>query len=663
MKYCKFLRYHYSVIFLIFVHISMLSAINLEKMRLSKLYVKNNAKQSVRLTITFQQKCPECPVLHKTVQSKWTILPKEKRLIHHHGDSIKNIASKLSLSLDSPSRENIPTVVLEEKKKVKQTSKPKIPHLIHVLWFGNKNPLPPLFHTWVCEWQAKHPDWDVIVWDEERVKNKFLEKLFNQKIYDEACPMLDYATMSKIVRYEILHSYGGLFIEPNLKCFESFDPLHEQYDFYAGLSSRKSYGAVSNSVIGARAGHPILKACMEYIKKSDGPLPHDTCAIGSWMVRHLGNAPLTYAVHEKTGQKGNIDIVFPATYFDGNNVRRRFFHYEPSVHEQAYASIKHAPEAFCGKGAYSTTVNADDHEITPECLEPSFLDDISSLEFVSTGSSEQEKPKEKLQERLQEKLQEKPIVIITASYNNSRWLKRNVSSVFMQKYSNYRIIYIDDASPDGTGNLLEHLIQEYHLENKVTLIKNEKNQGAAANFYKASLLCRDDEIMVHLDGDDWLPHENVFSVVNKVYQDADVWMTFGQCIYHPRSKPGRSRAFPVEVIENNAFRKYPGWISHHLRTNYAWLFKAIQRKDLEYEGDFIKMNWDHALMYPMLEMAGHRAKFVPYMLYVHNGANPLNEGKGKGKKELQKYFAHYTRHQPPYAPLKEKPNMQSIQSK
>ena len=47
------------------------------------------------------------------------------------------------------------------------------------------------------------------------------------------------------------------------------------------------------------------------------------------------------------------------------------------------------------------------------------------------------------------------MVIVIASYNNERWVEENLKSVFMQDYSNYRVIYIDDASTDGTADLAE----------------------------------------------------------------------------------------------------------------------------------------------------------------------------------------------------------------
>ena len=57
-------------------------------------------------------------------------------------------------------------------------------------------------------------------------------------------------------------------------------------------------------------------------------------------------------------------------------------------------------------------------------------------------------------------LPEKKIVILIPSYNNSRWYKENLDSIINQNYSNYRIVYVDDCSPDNTGQLVETYIKE-----------------------------------------------------------------------------------------------------------------------------------------------------------------------------------------------------------
>ena len=40
----------------------------------------------------------------------------------------------------------------------------------------------------------------------------------------------------------------------------------------------------------------------------------------------------------------------------------------------------------------------------------------------------------------------KPFVIVVPSYNNSSWVEKNLRSIFEQKYDNYRVVYINDAS-------------------------------------------------------------------------------------------------------------------------------------------------------------------------------------------------------------------------
>ena len=585
---------------------SLLSAINLEKLNLKELYTQTPHD------ILYAESMPE------------NVSPKQ------FFDKLNRLYAK-----------NNPVQLISTSSGTQKTDR-KIPHTIHLIWFGPSQ-LSPLFQKWHREWKAKHTDWDFIIWNEKAIKEKFPEKLFNQKIYDQAQGMSDYPTMSKITRYEILHKFGGLFIEPNLKCYESFEPLHILYDFYAGLAPLKSYGAISNSVIGSRANHPILKACLEQIKKSDGPLPTDQFSIGNWMMRHLSNRPLTQAVYEKINQKNYVDVILPQSFFDGNKVKKRFYH-DRSSHEPSNNFIERKPEAFCAQGEYCCDTRPQQpHD--RECLEPFFQEDAASLEFLAQSYP----------------AQEKTMVIVIASYNNKTWYKRNLTSVFMQKYTNYRVIYIDDASSDGTGNLVETYLKEHQLEQKITLIKNKENLGAAANFYHASELCQDHEIMVHLDGDDWLAHENALAVLNKFYDDPNTWMTYGQFISYPMYKPGYCKPFPPDFIERNAFREYPRWISHHLRTHYIWLFRLIKLDDLKINGKFLPVTWDHALMFAMLEMSGYRAKCVPYLLSIYNKANPLNDVKVRGR-EQSRFVGYIRRQQKKYTRLQEKPQITQILS-
>jgi len=222
--------------------------------------------------------------------------------------------------------------------------------------------------------------------------------------------------------------------------------------------------------------------------------------------------------------------------------------------------------------------------------------------------------------------EEKPFVIIVPSYNNSEWVDKNLNSIFSQAYTNYRVIYIDDCSSDNTYELVKNYIEQHNLCDRITIIKNNSRKGAMANHFTAGHMCKDHEIMVHLDGDDWLKHDYVLQKVNQIYADPNVWMTYGQYEIYPGGKVGICREFPAIVHDKNIYREYE-WISSALRTFYAWLFKRIFIKDFLYHGNWFSVNCDRIIMYSLLEMARERCKFISDILYVYNCARPENDYK------------------------------------
>jgi glycosyltransferase involved in cell wall biosynthesis len=221
----------------------------------------------------------------------------------------------------------------------------------------------------------------------------------------------------------------------------------------------------------------------------------------------------------------------------------------------------------------------------------------------------------------------KPIAIVIPSYNNRRWYRQNLGSVCAQAYENFRAIYVDDGSSDQTGACVAQWLVDQAVGQRVQVIRNQARAGALANLYRAIHACEDQEIIVLVDGDDWLAHPRVLPYLNTVYADPDCWMTYGQYVSWPTPVPGYAKPIPTPITDANDFRAYD-WCASHLRSFYAWLFKRIHRDDLISPwGTFYPMAWDQALMFPMLEMAGPRARFIPDVLYTYNVANPLNDAK------------------------------------
>ncbi len=221
---------------------------------------------------------------------------------------------------------------------------------------------------------------------------------------------------------------------------------------------------------------------------------------------------------------------------------------------------------------------------------------------------------------------ERRIVIVIASYNNKQWYKRNLDSIFAQKYDNYRLIYVDDCSTDGTYELVKKYIEQSPKKDKFTHIKNDTRQWHLLNQFNAIHSCKDTDIIAILDGDDWFYNNLVLARVNQEYQDPNVWLTYGQLREYPQNGPG-CKKIPQRIVTRNAFRKEAYWpyFPSHLRTFYAGLFKRIKKEDLMYKGTFFKMCCDLSIMFPMMEMAhkGH-IRFIPDVLVIYNMANALN---------------------------------------
>ncbi len=240
---------------------------------------------------------------------------------------------------------------------------------------------------------------------------------------------------------------------------------------------------------------------------------------------------------------------------------------------------------------------------------------------------------------------EKKLTVVIPSYNNAQWYKKNLDSVFSQNYHNYSVIYIDDYSSDGTTELVANYIKERQQEHRARLICNKQRQGATANRYLGSCMADDNAIVLVLDGDDWLAHNNVFQKINDAYADGRTWLTYGQFRRYPSGIKGQC----IKLAQDTDFRMMDKWYTSHLRTYYAWLFKKIKQTDLMHQDAFIDVAGDVAEMLPMLEMARGHIQFIPDILYIYNQATPFNDVKLKY--EAQTTMTIYLQRQQPYKQL------------
>lgn len=220
-------------------------------------------------------------------------------------------------------------------------------------------------------------------------------------------------------------------------------------------------------------------------------------------------------------------------------------------------------------------------------------------------------------------LQNRPFVVVVEGYNNGASVEKTLKSVFSQNYENFRIIYIDDGSNDGSYELARDLLYDSDHLLKVTLVRNEKRGGDLSNLVRAVEACADEEIVVVLAGNDWLAHEWVLQRLNGYYADPDLWLTYGSSRDFPTFQIGGAKAFKAQELRDG-FRG-ASFGSFHLKTFYAALFRKIQEADLIFQGKFLSSELGY--MIPLLEMGRDHFQYIPEILYICNRQMAVKEDR------------------------------------
>jgi glycosyltransferase involved in cell wall biosynthesis len=215
------------------------------------------------------------------------------------------------------------------------------------------------------------------------------------------------------------------------------------------------------------------------------------------------------------------------------------------------------------------------------------------------------------------------MIIVTTLYNAEDYVERCIGSLMGQNYRDFVCYITDDISTDRSVEKVKEMIKG---DDRFILIENKEKFYQPGNYDQ---VIRDndkidnDEVIVEVDGDDWLPDSKTLSRIAEVYSNPEVWIANGSFKYS-NGQPG----FASEQAITANLRK-SRFTASHMRTWRAFLWRNIKQDDLKDEnGIYWKVTGDLAFMYPMLEMAGQEHyKFMEDINYIYNEENPLNDHK------------------------------------
>ncbi len=220
-----------------------------------------------------------------------------------------------------------------------------------------------------------------------------------------------------------------------------------------------------------------------------------------------------------------------------------------------------------------------------------------------------------------------PFCIIIPSHNNISTFSNTLNSIYNQSYDNYRVIYIDDNSDNNECDVVKQYVDSLNQNSRTILISQIKRQRQCAGRFIGYHMSYDDEIVLFVDGDDKL-YDNAIQIVNNRYKMCDIVLTYGGYFDMIDNQVCWDllkgiESFPINIIVNNNYRNYK-FITTHLRTGFAKLFKSINLNDLlDNNNEFCHLMSDFVEMIPALEMATYKPNTIINKKFFDTIIEPL----------------------------------------
>lgn len=126
-----------------------------------------------------------------------------------------------------------------------------IPRIIHYIWLGSE--LPAKNREIVEEWQKLMPDYTFKFWGDELMKDcklTYLKQAWRKK---------GYAFISDYFRLQIIHQYGGYYLDSDMKMLKRLDDLENNHFVICSETEE----LINWAFFGSEPGNPFLKACTE----------------------------------------------------------------------------------------------------------------------------------------------------------------------------------------------------------------------------------------------------------------------------------------------------------------------------------------------------------------------------------------------------------------
>lgn len=128
-----------------------------------------------------------------------------------------------------------------------------IPRILHRIWLDE--PIPDRFETFWARFEDLHPEWQFWTWTSSSAEA--LPFMRCRQTFDAAST---WAGKSDVLRYEVLATYGGVYVDTDVEPLRPFDDLLNDPRPFAAWEDRHM---ICPTVMGSAAGHPAIERLIE----------------------------------------------------------------------------------------------------------------------------------------------------------------------------------------------------------------------------------------------------------------------------------------------------------------------------------------------------------------------------------------------------------------
>lgn len=209
-------------------------------------------------------------------------------------------------------------------------------------------------------------------------------------------------------------------------------------------------------------------------------------------------------------------------------------------------------------------------------------------------------------------------------WNSAPYIEQYIRSIKNQSDGDFIVHLIDDVSSDSSLELYSKFIEN---DTRFNLVANKTKKYKLKNLddlLSDSSLIKDDDIIIEVDGDDYLAHNDVIKHIRLFYQNNPGILISNSRYKFLNGSIGYSNHTDIPSL------RYSGFPFSHLRSWKTSLWRDVDKRYFidPSTNEFFKTAADLAYSIPMLELAGQdRYLHNPEIMLVYNNQNPHNDDK------------------------------------